>query len=265
MKKTNISILIFLILLISSCDSGYSVNRELLKSQEEMISQNYTSVQARYVKILGMNPASSVQEKVYLQLADLNYLYLGDFNSAIKYYLKVLEISSTINWKIQAYEKIGEIYFNVLKDYQKAKEVYIILDSFVPKLQNSDFYEFQLSRCFFELQDIEKSFHFLEKISIDKNHIFNIQAQYYLGLLHFHLGAYQKAIQHWRYYLEKSPYGEKSIQTKIEMAVAFEEIKKNQESLEIYRSIVSEFSRPEIIKQRVKSLMIRKFNSNYKN
>ena len=82
--------------------------------EEEMINQNYISVQDRYIKILGMNPALSVQEKVYLQLGDLNYLYLGDFNSAIKYYLKVLELSSTINWKIQAYEKIGEIYFNVL-------------------------------------------------------------------------------------------------------------------------------------------------------
>lgn len=258
-KRVKKLVLIILSLLVtSSCDFSPPYQREILLAQEYIQNHDYVKAISLYEKILKRNPTNDLSLKIYFQLGDLYSIYLAKYPIAIDYYKKVKEITDDPLWTIKVEEKIADINFTYLRNFEKSYSSYTLLSKFIPKLQNHDFYKYRSALSLQNSNKFEESLLVLNSIKDDSASTYNIKSYYSIGITYFHMQNWKDAISFWREYLRLETNKESIVQTKFIMANAYEMLENLKTAYNIYYSILGEYPNTEVIQNRINSIYARR-------
>ena len=94
-----------------SCDFTSQLQREILRAQEYINTQEYKKSAEVYENLLKKSPPQKIQFKILFQLAELNAIHLGRPDKSINYLTTLLKNSDDLNWLVKAEEKRAELYF----------------------------------------------------------------------------------------------------------------------------------------------------------
>ncbi len=263
MKKkqiTKISKLIFLILFIASCDFTSPTNSKILRAQEYISNQEYKKAAALYRDILDGNLSSEIKVKVCYQLGELYAIHLQDGKLATKYYSMIKTISSDPLWQIQAEEKIADINFSYLKEFETSNQSYMKLTSFIPKLKGRDLYEYRLGFGNYKLKNYDDALKIFEKIIKNQNHEYFLKSFYQSGLIYFEKKEWSRAIAIWQEYLKFEKKIDQIINVKFLMANAYEMMDELKLAYDLYYLIQAEYPNTKVIQNRLNSIYERRIS-----
>ena len=247
----------FLLLLLAGCFTP-RLNKEILKTQEDIAAQRYQKAISRYEGILNSSPPKEIKAKIYYQLGELYSIQMLDYNKAIYYYNQVKDASDDSLWEVKAEEKMADINFMYTKNYKAAIKNYTHLFEFRPKLNQSDMYEYRLAMCFFYIGEMDKSIVIFEKILKNDKHQYNVKSFYHLGMIFFQSEKWQKAVYYWKDYIKKESRRDKVVQTRFLMANAYETMEQLKEAYNLYYSILGEYPHTEVLKSRLNAIYARR-------
>lgn len=243
---------------LSGCDFTPPLNKEILQAQQYIIQRDYLSAISKYKAILKKNPPNEIQVKINYQLGDLYSIYLSKNREALPYYEQIMKISSEPLWLVKTEERMGEIYFSYLKDYESSAEIYKKLSNFQPKLAKQDLYSFRYAISTFNKSEYEIALKLFEEIRNNPRHEYSDRSLFYLGLVHFQKKHWQKAVDLWKIYIKKERRRDNIVQTKFLMANAYETMERLKVAYNLYYSILGEYPNTEVIKNRLKGIYERR-------
>ncbi len=254
----NIILLILLALFLVSCDFTPRIYKEILSAQQALEDGNYKTAIIIYNNILNQVPPKNISTRVNYQLGTIYSVNLGDYKKALKYFSDVNKYTEDPFWLVKTKEKEGEINYLYLEDYGPAAENYKQLCSFVPKLNNYDFYEYRLSNSYLRGGNLKSALEQYEKIQQKPGHKYLVQSFFDVGLLYYKEQEWAKAIVYWQKYVDKETRRDEVVKTKFLMANAYETMENLKESYDIYYSILSEYPNVNVIQDKLKSIYDRK-------
>ncbi len=256
MKQMNKAIAkLFLVLIMVSCGFTSGLYEDILKAQELTDKHKFEEASTLYKKILLKKPALNIKTKVYFQLAEINSIFLNKSNEALKFYNKVIEISSDPLWHVKSIEKIANINFDSLKNYNKAIESYEKLLMFRPKLEKSDDYSFKIGMSYFYLKKFELAKKEFKSLILKKE---KHDSYNYLALINYYKSNWSKAIDYWFEYLKREKTKNKVINTKYLIANAYESNEELKKAYNIYYSLLGDYPNQDVLKKRLKSIYERR-------
>lgn len=249
---------VLLILILTGCGFSSGLYKDILLAQEYVVNQDFKKAAEVYEGILIKKPSLNIRIKINYQLGDIYSIYLNDYFKSIEHFNNIVEDSNEPSWQVKSLEKIGNIYFENLKDFEKARDIYFKLVNFIPALSNQEFYRFRYALSYFHQKDYNRSMAILKKIVASGQFSSTIQSYYYLGLAYFYKRQWENANNYWFEYLKRETRKDRIVQTKFLIANAYESSEKLKEAYNIYYSILGEYPNPDVIQSRLNSLYKRR-------
>ncbi|MBD66946.1 MAG: hypothetical protein CME62_17215 [Halobacteriovoraceae bacterium] len=259
MKKRKANILKLLaFILLTSCGFSSGLYTDILEAQDHMAKREFPKAVEVYESILQKKPSKNVAIKINFQLGEVYSIYLNNYDKGIYYFQKIVEDSNEPSWQIRALEKLGNIYFNELKEYTKSEKLYQKLESFYPPLEKVNFYSFRKTLSKFHQKEYKIAIKEFDKIIDKKDENYSIRSYFYIGLAYFYQKDYQTAITNWFEYLKRESRKDLIVETKFLIANAYESSEKLKEAYNIYYSILGVYPNTEVIQSRLNSLYERR-------
>lgn len=249
---------IVLAFFVCACDFSPRIHKKIIVAQEHLMAQRYKDAIKEYNDILAENPPSEIQVKIHYQLGEIHSTNLGENTKAVSHFVQVQEHTEDPLWLVKSQERMGEIYFNYLRNYEQALENYKRLFNFTPKLARRDFYEHRLALIHAKLGNEEKAKDLLQAIIQRPQHEYYISSIFELGSLHFLKEEWQTAIDYWSDFIQKEKRRDNIVQAKFLMANAYETMEDLQKAYNIYYSILGEYPNTEVIQNRLRSIYERR-------
>lgn len=249
---------LFFLLLIIGCDFTSGLHKDILRAQNSINRREFKHAAKIYENILRRKASKSIRIKIYYQLAEIYSVYLNNYKKAIFNLDSIINESNEPLWQVKALERIGDIYFENLKEYEKSLKVYEKLSNFIPRLEKQDQYNFKYAQSLFYLGKYEESNKLFKDLSINGTENSKIRSFYYLGLSHFYNKDWDTSISYWFEYLKREKRKDYIIKTKFLIANAYESSENLKEAYNIYYSIIGEYPNPDVIKNRLNSLYERR-------
>lgn len=256
--KNNLLIKILVLLFFVSCDFSSGLHKDILKAQDYINNRNFKKAAIVYEGILKRKASKNIQIKIHYQLAEIYSVYLNNYEAALSNLDRILVESNEPSLQVKALEKMGEIYFDNIKDFEKSLKIYKRLSGFIPKLAKQDYYIFKYSQSLFYLGKYLDSDELMKNLSINSTGEPKIRSYYYLGLSHFYRKEWDAAISYWFEYLKRETRKDHITNVKFLIANAYESSENLKEAYNIYYSIIGEYPNPEVIKNRLNSLYQRR-------
>ncbi len=250
--------LIFFTLYLAGCGFSSGLYKDILKAQDYINNQEFEKAVKVYEAILLKKPSKTIRIKINDQLGDIYSIYLNDYKNSLRHFQSIIDNSNEPLWQVQTLEKMGSIYFDNLKQYDKSRDIYLKLVEFVPALKKQLFYRFKYAESLFYLGKYTKSTKFFESIVQTNNSQTSVQSYYYLGLISFYKQEWFKANDYWFEYLKRETRKDLIVKVKFLIANSFESAEKLKEAYNIYYSILGEYPNPQVIKNRLNSLYKRR-------
>ncbi|MBF0363562.1 MAG: tetratricopeptide repeat protein [Oligoflexia bacterium] len=249
---------IFSLIFFSSCDFSSKLNREILQAQEYYHKQEYTKSVERYEDILKKDPPASIKAKIYFQLGELYSIHLGRYRDGVKYFLALKDETDDPSWMLKVEDRIGDINYSFLRDYNGAINNYTKLVKYIPAPEKHDMYEFRLAKSYMEVDRRSLALEIFQKIYNNQKHEFHIEACFEIGLLYYEMKKWEDALKYWSKYIEIEKRKDKIAWVKFLIANTYETLEKLEEAYEMYYSILGEYPNTEVIKERLKAIYNRK-------
>lgn len=246
------------LLFLSSCGLSTGLYNDILKAQDYIKEQKFDKATKIYENILLKKPSKTVRIKINFQLGEIYSIYLNDFQKSIKYFSEIVKESNEPKQQVQALEKLGNIYFNNLKEYENAEKSYDQLRKFYPPLEKYSFYNFQHALSIFKQKKYQSSIEAFNKMIEQEQDEFSKKSYYYIGLAHFYKKEYEPALNSWFEYLKREKRTDLIVQTKFLIANAYESSEKLKEAYNIYYSLLGEYPNVDVIKSRLNALYERR-------
>lgn len=250
--------LLFIFLLLGGCDFTPTYHKEILRGQDYVKAQDYEKAVIQYKGLLQKTISNEIKLKIYFQLGEIYSIHLGKLKESLEYYKRVTEISDDLFWIVKAQEKIGNLCFSFLKDFECSKTSYDKLYSFVPKLNNHELYQFRLAISHFRIGDFEKSKELLKEINSIKNGEYRVKSFYYLGLVGYISKNWKEAITYWKSYIGLEKRRDHVVKTIFLMANAYETMEELKNAYNLYYSILGEYPNMEVVQNRLNALYNRR-------
>jgi len=254
----NVFLLVLILLTIISCDFTPLVHKKILKAQRLIISQDYRGATRLYKKILNDLPSKEIKIKVYYQLGELYSIYLSENIKALKYFKLVKKNTNNPLWLVKSDERIANINFEYIKNYNESLKTYKKLVSFQPRLEKVDFYQYRVGLSYLKLNKIDKAIKSFLEIQKNTKHQYFNDSIYQLGLTHFLDKDWKKSILYWKEYIKREKNHRKIVKTKFLIANAYESLEELKKAYNIYYSILGEYPNTEVIQNRLKSIYARR-------
>lgn len=254
----SLSRLFLILFLFSSCDFTPTINKEIIEAQEFLLIQKYEKAIAKYKKILTKNPSNELKVKIYYQLGEIYSTNLGQNKVAVEYFQKVKELTEDPLFLVKSEERIGEISFNLSKDYSSSYLSYKKLSEFTPKLENSDFYEFRKAVSIFKLGQLNQAKAFFEQIQKNSNHKYFVKSFYYLGLSFFQEKNWKRALVYLKEYVKRETKRESVVQATFIIANIYESMEELKSAYDLYYSILGKYPNTQVVQNRLKSIYSRR-------
>ena len=255
LAKINFFILFFM---LAGCDFTSSLHKNILKAQEYISSQEFEKAVELYQTILKAKPTDAIELKIHYQLGEIYSIYLNKYELAIEHYSAVLDLTYEPLWQVRTLEKIGNIYFENLKNWHEASKAYNKLINFEPVLEDQDFYRFRYAKCLMEANEYKKAKSNFEQIISLSNGEYAVRSYFELGMMDFYEKEWDDAVNNWFEYIKRETRKDRIVQTKFLIANAYESSEKLKEAYNIYYSIIGEYPNPDVIKARLESLYNRR-------
>tara|TARA_B100001971_G_scaffold213155_1_gene245614 strand:- start:207935 stop:208723 length:789 start_codon:yes stop_codon:yes gene_type:complete len=256
--KNNLFFKLIIIIFIVGCDFSSGLHKDILKAQDFISERNFQKAAVTYEGILKRKASKNIRIKIHYQLAEIYSVYLNNYEAALKNLNNIIIESNEPLWQVKALEKIGDISFENLKDYDSSLKTYRKLSRFIPKLEKQDYYIFRYSQSLFHLGRYVESDKLMKDLTISSSGEPKIRSFYYLGLSHFYRKDWDASISYWFEYLKRETRKDHIINVKFLIANAYESSENLKEAYNIYYSIIGEYPNPEVIKNRLNSLYQRR-------
>ena len=241
-----------------ACDFTPRLHKDILNAQNLIATQDYKTAIARYEEILSRNPADEIKVKIHYQIGELYSINLNKNIKALYHYEKVKDFSEEPLWLVKAEERIGEINFIYLRNYESALKPYKRLLAFNPKLKRYDFYQYRLALSYLGLKDYAMAESVLKEMENNPAHEFHIRSMYELGMCFFYQEKYPQAIEEWRAYIKREKRSEHVVQAKFLMANAYETMEDLKAAYNLYYSILGKYPNTTVIKNRLEAIYARR-------
>ncbi|MAZ49339.1 MAG: hypothetical protein CME65_12320 [Halobacteriovoraceae bacterium] len=259
--KIKIAFLYCILFILSGC-GGCSSNlyRDILKAEELLTKQKFEEAVVVYNGVLKKKPSKQIQIKINFQLGEIYSIYLNNYELSLEYFNKIIEESNEPAWQVLALEKVSNIYFEGIADYERAKTYYSKLIQFSPVLKNQNFYKYRFAQSQLNLGQYKDSISSFDELIEDTNSEYKIQSYYHKGLAYFYLHDWNQAIESWYDYLKYEQRRDRITKTKFLIANSYESAEKLKEAYNIYYSILGEYPNPDVVKNRLNSLYERRIS-----
>mgnify|MGYP001589437371 CR=1 FL=1 len=249
---------ILLLLILIACNLNPRIEHELILAQELIKSQKYNDAIFLLEKILKGTVPAALKVKVYYQLGELYGLYLRDYQTSLKYYEKLSQISEDPKWQVKAEEKKAEINYLFFRNYDESIKIYTKLSSFTPRLENYSFFLLRLGQSYLYNNDFKQAEIIFKKVGADQDARIAGKSLYYLGLMSFIKKQYLVAIDFWKEYLKVETNKESIVQAKFLIANTYETMEELKKAYNLYYSLMGEYPNTEVLKQRLNSIYNRR-------
>ena len=174
-----------LLLIFLAADFTPRFHKRILEAQKLLQQQRYLESIAIYQSILEANPEKDLKVKIYYQLGEVYSINLGNNTKAVSYYKKVKETTDDPLWLVKSEEKLGDITFNYLKDYNQAINSYERLSNFTPKLNEQDFYQYRWALSLLKQKNYNEAEKKFKNILNTKGHEHQVDSLFQMGMIHF--------------------------------------------------------------------------------
>jgi len=246
----------FLCLILCSCDFSPYYLKYIEQGQNFLKNQRYVEAAQVYEKILMENPPKDISVRVNFQLGELYSIYLKDSDLALKHYKAIISIENDPTWLVKSKEKIANIYFSFLNNYNKSKISYKILLDFKPQLPNFEFYYFRYLKSIFN----NKEYRLYQKIfskKINKSKYYN--EMYFLNsVIYFYQKEYSTCINKLKYYLTLDINPSERNTATLLMANSFESMEDLESAYNLFYKLKKTYPNTRLIDERLKSIYNRK-------
>lgn len=243
---------------VAFCDFTPRLHKDILAAQALVANQEYVKAINSYEEILGRNPSEDIKVKIHYQIGELYSINLNQSLKALTHYNKVKEFSEEPLWLVKAEERIGEINFTFLRDYEKASKAYKRLLAFNPKLTRYDFYQYRYALSELGLKNYAMAEEILRTMESNPSHEYHIRSMYELGLCFFYQEKWEQAIEIWRAYIKREKRTEHVVQAKFLMANAYETMEDLKAAYNLYYSILGKYPNTKVIKNRLETIYARR-------
>jgi tetratricopeptide (TPR) repeat protein len=250
--------LALLIIFASACDFTPRLHKDILRAQQYLLSQRYEDAIKTYFQILSQNPTNDIKVKIYYQLGEIYSTYLGDNQEALKQFSMVVQDSTDPLWTVKSLERMADINFSYLRNYEESSEIYLKLTQFKPKLQNADLYEYRYALSVKSLGRIQLAIQAFEPILSNTHHEHHVRSVFEMGDLYFQKREWQTAINYWLDYVKKENRRDNIVQAKFLIANAYETMEELQMAYNLYYSILGEYPNTEVVRNRLRSIYDRR-------
>lgn len=247
-----------LFLIFLGCDFAPRTHRDILRAQNNLIQQNFIAAINLYEKILTRINNDELKVKIYFQLGEIYSLNLGEYSKAVEHYLLAQEFSNDILWIIRAEEKIADIRFTFLKDFENSIANYTFLSSFTPRLSDYNLYQYRIAKSYYWISQYDESKKIFLEITNDQENDFSTLALFELGLIYFEMKEWNTALSYWGRYLRREGDNDRQVLAKFLMANTLERQEELKKAYDIYYSILTDYPNTEVIKKRLNGIISRR-------
>ncbi len=256
--KTNNLLLIILLYLLTGCGFSSGLYQDIISAHNHINEQKYSEAAEIYEKILIKKPSKNIRIKINFQLGEIYSIYLGNYKKSIKHFETIVNDSNEPLWQVKSLEKIGEIYFENLNQYEKSKAIFYKLKNFVPPLKKQAQYTYKYALSVLNNKEYQEAIKELDAVIRLNNKEFSVLAYYYKGLAYYYKRDWENAISQWNEYLRRETRADKITDTKFLIANAYESSEKLKEAYDYYYSILGEYPNPDVIRNRLNTLYERR-------
>ncbi|MFZ8934101.1 MAG: tetratricopeptide repeat protein, partial [Bacteriovoracaceae bacterium] len=228
--------LLFILLLLVSCDFTPTYHKEILKAQDYVKEQNYNKAVLQYENLLKKTISNEIKIKIYFQLGEIYSIHLGKIKKSLDYYKSVTKISDDIFWTVKAEEKIANLSLDFLKDFNRSQKSFEKLSQFVPRLDKYETFLFKLGYSHFKLNNFEESKSVFKKLNAVENSDYFVKSSYYLGLINYLQKNWRESILYWKKYISMEKRRDQVVKTIFLMDNAYETMEELKSAYNLYYS-----------------------------
>ena len=258
-SNSTIKLLILLqVTFLVACDFTPRLHKDILNAQNLIANQDYKTAIDRYEEILSRNPSDEIKVKIHYQIGELYSINLNRNFKALEHYEKVKEYSEEPLWLVKAEERVGEINFIYLRNYDLAYKSYSRLLAFNPKLKRYDFYQYRQALSQLGLKNYKRAEEILKIMEANPTHEYHVRSMYELGMSAFYQEKWPEAIEAWRAYIKREKRSEHIVQAKFLMANAYETMEDLKAAYNLYYSILGKYPNTTVIKNRLETIYARR-------
>lgn len=247
-----------ILFILCSCDFTPRLSKDVLVAQEYIQNHEYEKAASRYEAVLKESLTQEMRLKVNYQLAELYSTYINNQVKALYYYGQVKKEADDPLWMVKAEEKMGEINFSYLGNFEAATESYLRLTQFEPRLNRYDYYRYRLGISYLNSGKSVEAIDIFEKIQKEVNGEYYAKTYYFIGMVYFGQKEWVKAIAFWREYIKLEKRYDQIVNAKFFMANAYEMLEELKIAYDIYYSILNSYPYPEVIQNRLTSIYKRR-------
>jgi tetratricopeptide (TPR) repeat protein len=244
-----------LLLLGSACSPPEE--RELSKGFSYEKSKDFKNAVTSFDRTLVRAPQSGAALVAAREGAKVALLELKDFKKAAEFNRFIVLRAPQVDDRIAAQKQLAAIYFDQLADYPRAIEELNKLLYTVTTPDEKDKIRIRLAKAYFYTNNFfqaeSEAIHFLQTEHDEDS---SFQMMVLKGNIYVAKKDMQKAIETFRYILDKYP--EKAVKENAAMtlAVAYEEMKDYKNAIDVLEKMKPYHSMPEYIDLRIKKLLI---------
>ena len=255
---TKNSLFLLIIFYTTGCGFSSGLYKDIIKAQDLITQQKYLEAAKVYETILLKKPSKNINIKINFQLGEIYSIYLNNYEKSLSYFKAIATNSNEPAWQIKSLEKMGQIYFENIKDYKKSVKAYSQLINVSPALKNQNFYKLRYAISYLKMNKLNKSIELFKEL-LEYNEIDILtESHFNIGIAYFYQKKWKQAIKSWSEYLRYEKRKDKIVQVKFLIANAYESNEELKKAYNIYYSILGEYPNTQVIKNRLNSLYDRR-------
>lgn len=254
----NRKILFFLFILFVGCDFSPPLNKKILEAQSLILAQKYQKAIDKYLEVLKRNPSLEAKVKILYQVGDLYSLYLNRPEQGIKYFKEILIETDDPLWLVRSEEKIAEISFQNLRNFEESYKSYKKLTNFRPSLEKKDFYEFSMGLSLLKNNKFDDAIEIFDDITRRPNNPFVEDAIFQMAVCYFHLKNWEDSTRYLTTFIRRSKRRDKIVEAKYLLANIYETTEQLKNAYDLYYSILGEYPNTRVLKNRLEAIYQRK-------
>ncbi len=257
-KSVGVFVLTALTFIQSACDFSPKIHRDIIRAQQALIQQDFQRAIAKYEDILLKSPDPEIKLKIYYQLGEIYSLNFGQYEKAIEYFKLAQSVTDEPLWHVRSEQRIAEISFNFLKNYDQSIKSYTYLASFTPRLSESDLYEYKIAQSHYLKRNYQRSLELFYEIYANPQHSHYIQSMNQIALIYFEQKEWEEAISYWNRYIRHERRQENIVQARFLMANSYERKEDLKSAYNMYYSILGEYPNIDVVQNRLNSIFNRR-------
>jgi len=235
--------------------------QKIIEAQELILQQKYDKALITYEKILQKKIPSEIKTRILIQQSELLSIFLNRPKEAVESILQAKqEAPEDLPLQLSLDSKLAELYFGVLKDYQKSYVIYKKMSQIIPKIENYDFYRYRSLLSLFFQSKYSLAKEETEKVLKESpDFSFYKECILLLGKIFFYQEDYEQSLKYFAQFLSFEGIAQRQLaETKFLMANAYESLGKLKNAYKFYESTLKHYPNIEVVKQRLNSVFQRK-------